>query len=508
MKNEWVDIEKELNAYIENTHEQSIYVGDDQFKGNVSTSMSKLEWNRWLEANSDNLMNKVDMLCLDTCMSFDTAAELWNYLQQLYHLMNHDSQLILTFKDSDVILSLSDRLEDRDSIDYIQRHLFYCDEPIQTLFFNKSWEEKAAFVTYEKLSSEFRAGMCSNQLLTELLEQVGFHILRIENGRTHCLEKARHHALWVEELEYKTIIAKKYEPIKSAHVYIVERTLDAISKQEGPLDVTLQNVCAKNKIEYTFIYLDEMGSEELYDRSKVNGVQADNVASVYHLYTDLKLYPITYTVHEFLQRFQIHKDAYTLEQYEDYLVLKLKDSTECKLLLTEKGYLHTAEMYIDGLLVNKLTFTYTLVSEERFLYEGESVVSKEKLFFKENGRVAYSYEQIGDECVFYLEETTIESKEAFYQYMIEKVSKKEDIILYGEEEYHLLHQHRERMIDPSQSDEKQMNDRKHKVVKKGTSFIFEKEYVEIPLYIDFNKPKQQRIEIFGNVIQNWYNVLK
>lgn len=505
-KHEWIDMEDRLISYLDDIDEMRIYVGEGKCKIPVSRSMSFSEWNDYFDRLQDVSEKRIDLICLDDCLLFKKAAELLEYFQRIYKVMNHDSELIVTFRDLDFIRGLPQNLEDMDSANYIQRHLFHSEDSIQDIFLDKSWEEKAKLVMFEKWNTAFRQSAYSADILANILQSAGFDRIHIGKGRNHCIEKISTRDSWTENLEYASILAKKSEWREIGSIYIVENAIDAISRQEGIRDVVMQRLCKQNGLKHRFIYLEEANHEELYDRCDNFDVDRSFVSSIYHLYTNIKPYPITYTLHEFLKDFQIVEGHYTLDRKQNHSILRLDNGAICKLFLTARGYIRSAEIYIDHFLMSRMLFTYTRVAEERFSYDEAKVASKETLFFNENGSVAYRHERVGDDDVFYLPEVELYSKEEFYRYVIGHLVKDGDKVICGESEYRHIFSKMDLVGDEAIKEKK--NIVFHTVKKVG---IFEKEadcrndgsQIKLPLYVDSDMNEQEFNEALEYIRKDW-----
>lgn len=192
------------------------------------------------------------------------------------------------------------------------------------------------------------------------------------------------------------------------------------------------------EIEYQLIYFLLPNIPDIYQRFLDFGFPLEKVELIYHAFTDVKNSPVTYRLEEFIQSFGFERQIVKIEERGKVKIFHLANTIAVWAYLTDKGFLAMVEMYLGDCLLNRLQFTYCLLSEERFS-SNETDKSKQTLFYNEDGSLAYTIVQEGEQIEYIVGKDVLSSERDFFEYYWGKKGLSKDDILLFERNWSKFH---------------------------------------------------------------------
>lgn len=166
---------------------------------------------------------------------------------------------------------------------------------------------------------------------------------------------------------------------------------------------------------YRFIYYLRPNIGGIYDRFVANGYRLDRIELIYHAFTDLRNAVASFTLEDFLERFQI-ESYQVLSSPEGQLWLQLPTGGQFRCLLNSEGYIIEASLFFEQRLRSTLYFTYTLVNELLYIPLEDGTIGVEHRYYNEDGSVAYTIEEVGDEITYFIGNHILESETEFFAF--------------------------------------------------------------------------------------------
>lgn len=180
-----------------------------------------------------------------------------------------------------------------------------------------------------------------------------------------------------------------------------------------------------------FIFTDMFQAENLAHFTDNIGFKDSEIIWLYSFFTDLKIAPTTYS----LERFESTlPEGFEKVEHNQQMVCYRKKEQDFKVLAffrkDHPDYVQRVEYLSKGKLIRKDYFSYTKIFSEYYVLKDDKPHLSNRLFFNEDGSVAYEENCDGEQSVFRFADTFLYSKEELIGRMLDLLElTDQDIIL-------------------------------------------------------------------------------
>ncbi|MGQ7658976.1 accessory Sec system glycosyltransferase GtfA [Streptococcus suis] len=180
-----------------------------------------------------------------------------------------------------------------------------------------------------------------------------------------------------------------------------------------------------------FIFTDMFQGENLAHFTANIGFEDQEIIWLYGFFTDVKIAATTYPLMEF--EASLDSDFVKVSQSPESVKYQHKDKDLVILVFTRKNhpdYVQKVEFLSKGKLIRKDYYSYTKMFSEYYSPVDNAPVLNVRVFFNEDGSIAYEENCSGDQSIFRFPDAILCTKEELIGRMLDRLAlTKEDIIL-------------------------------------------------------------------------------
>ncbi|MGK0555425.1 accessory Sec system glycosyltransferase GtfA [Macrococcus capreoli] len=195
------------------------------------------------------------------------------------------------------------------------------------------------------------------------------------------------------------------------------------------------NILRELSIPIKFIFTDYFGINNIQKYTKNMGFNDEEIISIYNYFTDIKIAPSFYTLKEFLEETQITLSACRLIETKEYLIINdinTMENVQIRIFWDdyENEIIKYTEHWIDKKIMRRDSFTYTRTCSEYYCTESNDNKVLNRIFYNENGSVAFEEILQGDEWCINIHNRKLYSMSEFIGYFFESLRlTRNDIVL-------------------------------------------------------------------------------
>lgn len=185
------------------------------------------------------------------------------------------------------------------------------------------------------------------------------------------------------------------------------------------------------QVQSKFVFLDFMSSENIQTLTSNLGFKDDEVIWLYQYFTDVKVFPTTFTVEDIINT--INEEIIAVEQVGKIRKLILPGENNfitCYLKEPKEEYVDHAEFVSRGALIRKDYYTYTKLFSEYYAPKEKVAKVYMRHFYNEDGSIAYKEYIDNNNSIYDFKDAKLYSKAQFVAYFMQQLSlSSKDIVL-------------------------------------------------------------------------------
>ncbi|MGK0553623.1 accessory Sec system glycosyltransferase GtfA [Macrococcus capreoli] len=179
-----------------------------------------------------------------------------------------------------------------------------------------------------------------------------------------------------------------------------------------------------------FVFLDFISAENIQTLTSNLGYHDDEIIWLYQYFTDTRIAPTTYTLEQVRQ--SLDGEVTHVERLGKTVRLHYGKGSfaTCYLKHADQDYVDRVELVSKGKLIRKDYYSYTLLYSEYYYPKEERATLVSRVFYNEDGSVAYTEYVNGDDAIFKINGLVLNGKMAFVDYFMQSLqTTREDIVI-------------------------------------------------------------------------------